>query len=335
MKEYYTEVIVEKYNWDIGYEDQIMFLGSCFTENIGQIMQDLKFNTQINPFGIVYNPMSVAQSLERLLEGREYSREDLFEQAGVFGSFDFHSRYSGSSADEALAKMNTQIREGRQFLEQANVLVITFGTSWVYQWNETGQLVANCHKFPAKQFTRYRLSVEEIVARFSDLLTSLWKFNPKFKVLFTVSPIRHLKDGSHGNQLSKSTLLLAVDELLAQFGKGRCAYFPSYEIVMDELRDYRFYAPDLVHLSEVAVQHIWQKFKGTLVRKNAASLMKKIEQVRRSVEHKPFRKDVPAYRDFLTQNINKIEELMLNFPYLNLDWEKAYFLRELNCFKNL
>ncbi len=335
MKEYYTEVEIEKYNWEIGYKDKILFLGSCFTENIGEIMQGLKFNTMINPFGIIYNPLSVIQALQQLLDNKIYTEKDLFEQKGVFGSFDFHSRYSASSANEALLKMNHQVEEGREFLRQADVLIITLGTSWVYKRNETDSIAANCHKFPASHFTRFRLSVDEIVAGFVELLTELWKFNQKFKVVFTVSPIRHIKDGSVGNQLSKSTLLLAVDQLVNYFGKSKCDYFPSYEIVMDELRDYRFYASDLVHLSPVAVEHIWKRFKGSIVQKKDEQVMKKIDQIRKAMEHKVFRKDVPEYRDFLTKNIQKIEELMLNFPYLNLDREKSYFQGELSDYENL
>ncbi|WP_170111413.1 GSCFA domain-containing protein [Mangrovibacterium marinum] len=330
MNRYFTDVELENYAWKIGYKDKILFMGSCFTENIGEIMAGLKFQTLINPFGILYNPLSIAASLRRLMDPKPYCKADLFEHNGVWGSFDFHSRYSASSADEALAAMNEQLQLGHDFLKEADYLILTWGTSWVYERKEAAGPVANCHKFPASDFHRYRLSQEQIVGEFTELLTCLQKFNPKLKFLSTVSPIRHLKDTAHGNQLSKSTLLLALDQLAAAFGKQHFNYFPSYEIVMDELRDYRFYAPDLVHLSPVAVEHIWGKFSDVLLSQEAHRLMVQIGKLRKAVAHRPFRKDIPGYVKFLTQHIDKINQLIINFPSLNLDREKEYFQQELN-----
>ncbi|WP_372773716.1 GSCFA domain-containing protein [Mangrovibacterium sp.] len=330
MNQYYTEVELEKYTWKLDYSDQVLLMGSCFTENIGAIMEDYKFRTLINPFGISYNPMSVADSLKNLMQKRVYTTDDLFEQAGVWGSFDFHSRYSGCSENDALEKMNGQVERGHEFLKNADYLIITFGTAWVFDLKASGKLVANCHKFPAGDFKRYRLTAGEIVGEFKDLLTALWKFNPKLKILFTISPIRHLKDGANGNQVSKSTLLLAVDRLVNGYGKERCNYFPSYEIVMDELRDYRFYAADLVHLSPLAVEHIWSRFKQAFLTNQVSDLMKKITKIKKAMGHKPFRKDVPQYSDFLMKNLNAIEELTINFPYLNFHEEIQFLETELN-----
>ena len=167
MNRYYTEVEVKNDGWKLGYEDKILFMGSCFTENIGEIMEQLKFQTLINPFGILYNPMSIAASLRRLMDLKQYKAEDLFEHNGVWGSFDFHGRYSASSVDEAVVKMNEQVRIGYEFLKTADCLILTFGTSWVYDLKQTGDLVANCHKFPAADFHRYRLSTGEIVSEFT------------------------------------------------------------------------------------------------------------------------------------------------------------------------
>ena len=333
MNQYYTEVELENYEWNIGYADKMVFMGSCFTENIGEIMAGLKFQTLINPFGILYNPMSVANSLRNLMAKRKYTEADLFEQNGIRGSYDFHSRYSAASSAEALSKMNHQLETGHAFLKEADYLIITWGTAWVYDLKATGKLVANCHKFPEADFKRYRLTPGEIVAEFRDLLTSLWKFNSNLKILFTVSPIRHLKDGANGNQLSKSTLLLAIDRLITGYGKQHCHYFPAYEIVMDELRDYRFYDPDLVHLSSVAIDHIWAKFKLKLISEEATALSRELEKINKAVQHKPFRKDIPDYEKFLVKNIQKIGKLTINFPYLNLQKEKKYFEMELNACK--
>lgn len=330
MKQYFTEVGLEKYAWKLGYSDKILFMGSCFTENIGELMTGLKFQTCVNPFGIVYNPLSVAGSLRRLMAKKFYTEADLFEQNGYRGSFDFHGRYSAASATEALSLMNGQVEAGHRFLQEAGYLVITFGTAWVFEWKETGQVVANCHKFRAADFLRYRLTPGEIVDDFKDLLTALWKFNPNLKILFTVSPIRHLKDGATGNQLSKSTLLLAVDRLVNGFGKQACDYFPSYEIVMDELRDYRFYAADLVHLSPVAVAHIWDRFRSCFFDAKTEKTMAEIDQVVKAMNHRPLRKDSPAYLNFLQQNLAKLRELTINFPYLNFRNEIGHFEREVN-----
>lgn len=330
MNQYYTEVELEKYEWKLGYSDKILFMGSCFTENIGEIMEGLKFQTCINPFGIVYNPMSVAKSLRRLIDGKGYTQADLFEQNGYWGSFDFHGRHSAPTPEETLAGMNRQVEEGRQFLSEANYLVLTFGTAWVFEQKETGQVVANCHKFQSADFMRYRLTPGGIIDEFKELLSALWKFNPKLKILFTVSPIRHLKDGANGNQLSKSTLLLAVDRLVAGFGNERCNYFPSYEIVMDELRDYRFYAADLVHLSPVAIEHIWEKFKGCFFNSETGKIMSEFEKITKAMNHRPLKKESSGYVNFLNQNLERLRSLTNNFPYLNLGKEIEYFEKEMN-----
>ncbi|MFV0378924.1 MAG: GSCFA domain-containing protein [Mangrovibacterium sp.] len=330
MKQYYTEVELTGSKWQLDYSDKVLFIGSCFTENIGEIMQGLKFQTCINPFGIVYNPLSVSASLRRLMAAKNYTEDDLFKQDGYWGSFDFHGRYSASNRADALSGMNRQVAEGHQFLSEAGYLVITLGTAWVFEHRQTRQIVANCHKFQASAFTRYRLSSNRIIDDFKELLSTLWKFNPNLKVLFSVSPIRHLKDGANGNQLSKSGLLLAVDQLVSEFGTERCDYFPAYEIVMDELRDYRFYAADLVHLSPVAVEHIWSKFRQHYISSEALNLMSDIEKISKAMQHRPLRRDSPAYVNFLNQNLNKLRDLTFCFPYLNFQHETEHFKNEMN-----
>ncbi len=330
MDRYFTKVNVENGKWKFDYRDKILFVGSCFTENIGQRMERLNFQTLINPFGIVYNPISVSDSLLRLVDRKEYTSADLFELDSLWGSFDFHSRYSASTPEEALLKMNKQVEEGHLFLKGADYVVLTFGTAWVFEEILSKSVVANCHKFPPNSFHRYRLSVEQVVNEITKLLKSLWKFNSNLRFLFTVSPVRHLKDTAHGNQLSKSTLLLAIDRLIEEQGQERCAYFPAYEIVMDELRDYRFYAADLVHLSEVGVDHVWTRFAESLISDESQTIIKKVGKIKQAKEHRPFRKDLPAYQQFLTKNLESISQLIISFPYLNLDAEKAYFEEELN-----
>ena len=327
--QYFTEIKIEDFGWRMTYQDQLMLMGSCFAENIGEKLQRLKFNTDLNPFGIIYNPMSVAKSIKILLSDKTYQQDDLFEHKGIWGSFDHHGRFSSTSFEETLLRINQQLEHSRNTIKNAGYLVVTFGTSWVYELKSTGEVVSNCHKFPATDFNRVRLTTEEIVDEYIDLLKSLWAINKELKVLFTVSPIRHWKDGASGNQLSKATLLLAVDQIINEFGNERCAYFPSYEIVMDELRDYRFYAPDMLHISQVAVDHIWNKFSDSLISGDSLKLTKSILKIMKAVDHRPFYSDSDEYRKFILSNLETIKELTQQHPYVNLKSEKQHFESEL------
>jgi hypothetical protein len=329
MDKYFTQVKIDDVDWRISYKDKLMMMGSCFSENMGEKFRQLKFRVDLNPFGIIYNPFSVAKSLRRLLAEKPYTKEDLFEHQGIWVSFDHHSRFSATSEEEALSKMNLRIEQSRAFLKEAGYLFITFGTAWAYELKATGQIVSNCHKFPESDFKRFRLSAGEIVDVYRDLLSDLWIFNPNLKIVFTVSPIRHWKDGANGNQLSKAVLLLAADRLVTGFGNERCAYFPSYEIVMDDLRDYRFYAPDLLHLNPVAIDHIWDRLSRSMIAEDSLRLSKSIMKIVKAREHRPFNPDSDAYQYFLRNNLNEINELTINFPYINLEEEKSFFEQEL------
>ena len=238
-----------------------MLIGSCFAENMGMKLMENRFAVDCNPCGIVYNPESVAQVLERLMDERVVTPDELIWHEGKWMSWGHHGSFSASEREVCLEKMNARIYRGAEQLRRADVLLITFGTSWVYRHLQSGCVVANCHRFPERDFERFRLSVPEIVGLYERLLGQLERINPGVRVLFTVSPIRHWKDGAHGNQLSKSVLLLAIDELVKR--RKRVYYFPSYEIVLDELRDYRFYAEDMLHVSGQAVDYIWSRFRDT------------------------------------------------------------------------
>jgi hypothetical protein len=329
MNKYFTEVQIDGTGWHISYKDKLLMMGSCFSENMGEKFQQLKFQIDLNPFGVIYNPLSVAKSLRRLLADKPYCKEDLFEYQGIWGSFDHHGRFSATSAKAALENINGRLEYSRIFFKEAGYLFITFGTAWVYELKETGEIVSNCHKFPASDFKQFRLTTSEIVDVYRDLLSALWNFNPKLKVIFTVSPIRHWKNGATGNQLSKSFLLMAADRLVTGFGTERCAYFPSYEIVMDELRDYRFYAPDLLHLNQVAVDHIWDRFSHAVIDQDSLKLAKNVLKIVKAKMHRPFNPDSDTYKIFLMDNLNEISKLTISFPYLNLEDEKSFFEQEL------
>ena len=267
-----TTIDIPKGPFGFGYEEPIMLMGSCFAENIGERLSDNQFKTDLNPFGTLYNPASVASALKRLLHPVPFTTTDLFQQDGVYHSFAHHSRFSSTSEADCLEQINNRLNDSATFLTKASRLIITFGTAYVYQLKSSGEVVTNCHKLPEKLFERSMLSVETITEEWQILLQQLWQHNPLLKVLFTVSPIRHWKDGAHGNQLSKATLLLAIDQLQQRFPK-QIHYFPAYELMMDELRDYRFYADDMLHPSPLATDYIWERFKESLLTNEALKLL--------------------------------------------------------------
>lgn len=244
----------------IGHDARLLVMGSCFAEHMGTRLQQIKWRAVVNPFGVLYNPLSIAEALGRLIDAHRYGEDELAEfPDGGWNTWLHHSRYSHPDRREALDAINNSMEAAAGMLAQADWLVLTLGTAWVYRLKEDGRVVGNCHKVPEREFVRQRLSVDEIVETFVALLDRLWSVNPGARVLLTVSPVRHLKDGLHGNQLSKATLLLAVDELCRRMPE-RCVYFPAYEVLMDELRDYRFYAEDMCHPTQQAVNYIRERF---------------------------------------------------------------------------
>ena len=297
-----TTVQIPRSDLLITHQDKIMMLGSCFAENLFSHIQESGFETVGNPFGILYNPVSIAHCLRRLLQPEPYTGNDLFEHQGMFHSFDHHSRFSDTSLGGCLSRINEQLHQSAGFLQKATVMIITFGTAYVYYGND-GQVVSNCHKLPDRYFSRRRLPVDEIVALWRSLITDIRKINPELKFLFTVSPIRHWKDGAHENQLSKATLLLSIEQIISHH--TGCHYFPSYEIMMDELRDYRFYADDMLHPSSFAIQYIWEKFSDAFFDKHTMDKIKEWQKLNKALKHRPMNPDSEEYRRF----VGKTEEL--------------------------
>ena len=253
-----TPVEIEKLGIGISYEDSIAVLGSCFADNIGEKMREAGFDVCVNPFGTLYNPLSLSNAIARLSSGVPFTEDECVEMganAGKICSFSHHTSFARDTQEEFLQNANASLSDASAFWKRCSKVIITLGTAWCFRFNETGETVSNCLKRPAGEFTRYRLGEESVVG----ILSRMVKRNPDKKFIFTVSPVRHLSDGAHGNQISKSTLLLAVDALCREFSSN-CEYFPAYEIVMDELRDYRFYAEDMVHPSAQTVGYIWERF---------------------------------------------------------------------------
>lgn len=301
----------------ITHAQRLLLLGSCFAQNIGDLLTGNCFRADVNPFGILYNPLSISAALREIGTGRIYTESDLFAFRDLWHSPMHHGAFSSASPKETLQHINTRLQEAHRHLDDTDWLLLTFGTAYVYEQHNTHRIVANCHKLPEKQFARRRLTVDEIVTDYTSLLCGLRARCPRLKVLFTVSPIRHVRDGLHANQLSKSTLLLAIDRLREAFPET-VYYFPSYEIVLDELRDYRFYADDMLHPSPLAVRYLWERFSTAFFSEETKRIMHECEDLRKALAHKPFYPGSEAHNRFLGQIVLKIEQLKQKYPYLVL-----------------
>ena len=297
-----TEIEVAPLAEGVEYGAKIFALGSCFAENISERMAKAKFSITSNPLGILFNPLSIANALERLADTRTFTVCDIQEGRESFFSFDAHSSLDGKSHTEAFANLNKAVANGAKALAEAKWVFLTFGTAWVYE--REGKVVANCHKQPASQFERKRLSVGEIVERFDRLFNGVLSDK---KVILTVSPVRHIGDGLQENSISKAILRLAVEELVSKYENAH--YFPSFEILIDDLRDYRYYGEDLAHPSKMAVDYVWERFCEAVLSKEAKQLLPKVEQIVTAAGHRPFNPDSEAHRTFCRKMIQQAQEI--------------------------
>lgn len=331
MNRFRTEIQISKPPIQIRYADKLCFLGSCFAEAIGERFKESRLITQINPFGILYNPVSVAQSIDMLMNPKEIEKSELHQKDGLWHSFHHHGKFSSPDKDLAVRQINKSLHEGSIFLKEANVLFITFGTSYVYEHINLQKVVSNCHKFPASDFNRYRLEVEEVVAQYKNLIVQLSVYNPSIQIVFTISPVRHWKDGAHGNQISKSVLLLAVDQLVELFNNVH--YFPSYELVLDDLRDYRFFNEDMIHPNKLATDYIWDKiqiwFDDTTKRFCNATT-----QLTKARNHKPLFPDSEEYSNFLESTLERVNKLIDQYPEANFVNDRDFFLDRISEVNN-
>lgn len=324
MREFFTKVIIPQSNNLLTYHDKILLLGSCFADNIGAKFQECYFQTTINPYGVLYNPASIANSIASCLTMEEMSDSNcelcnspfrFVSHNGMWHSMEHHGDFSSTNQEEVLQRCLLSRKRLICALHEASTVIITFGTAWIYEMD--GLVVANCHKMPASNFTRRCLSVEEIVSMWRPIIALL----PNKQWIFTVSPIRHLKDGMHANHISKAILLQAIDTLIAST-KGwnltsRSSYFPSYEIMMDELRDYRFYAKDMVHPSDVAVEYIWERFVGTYMCEGVREEMRDLHQLWLDRHHRCLHPDSDEALAFAQRTENKLRELQQRYHWLN------------------
>jgi hypothetical protein len=312
-----TEVVLPKIANKLSYRRNTLMVGSCFTENIGNYLQNHCFPILTNPCGILYNPASMAECLSFLVGEHQFTGTDLFQANGLWNNFHFHSRYSDPDQKTALTEMNNSVAKASAQLRSASHLFLTFGTSWIYRDKESGEIAGNCHKLPASRFTRERLTVEDMSNLWITLINNVLAINSNISIILTVSPIRHLKDGNFENQVSKSALFLLVEKIVTVFGSDKIIYFPSYELVMDELRDYRFYATDMVHLSETAIYFVQEKFNEIFLDNESKEILLKIEKIVKALSHRPFQKDGQLFRDFLQRQTDEILKLEILYPFIN------------------
>ena len=309
-----TDVRLNPMEQRIVYGDKLLFLGSCFADEVGLLCKGLGFDALVNPSGVLFNPASIAQCIKRLHSEKPFSEEEIIPVGGAFyTTFSHNSDFWMPSEVALLDKANAALAQAAAHFKATKWVVLSLGTSWIYRYKKTGEIVSNCHKLPASEFEREFLSVEQSVA----CLSSLIKAHPDKRFILTVSPLRHLKDGLHENALSKSALLLAADQICHE--NENAAYFPAYEIMMDELRDYRFYKEDMVHPTEQAVKMIWERFVGFGIAESALDAMKCAKEVKQMLQHKPFFPESDPYRKFEALRESKMKDLSTRYPKVILE----------------
>jgi hypothetical protein len=307
-----TVITIPAFPRRINYRTPVLFAGSCFAASMGDAMRQRGFPVTVNPFGAVYNPQSTVQTLQRLRHGRPFEKSELICCHGLWTTFSHHGGFSHPDADTFLQQANGALQKGRDALRQASFAVVSLGTSWAYRHKATNTVVANCHKLPATDFERIFLSPDETAELFAGEITAA----PSCTWIFTVSPVRHRKDDAHGNQVSKAGLLLAVEKLQQRF--PNVWYFPAYEIMMDELRDYRFYADDMMHPSAQATAHIWQRFSEAALDDDAKKIMGEAERITAAQQHRPLHENTAMYRKFLSDLDRQIQDFSTRYPFIDL-----------------
>lgn len=318
-----TDVHIPPSETRISYRSKILFMGSCFTEYIGSKMLELQFPVVVNPFGVNYNPSSLARNLWTLMKGKKYGKEDLEHYENRWFSFDHHSRFSHEDAETCLNTINQGIVSAHEHLKEIRFLLLTWGTAWVYVNKKTANVVSNCHKLPAARFSRHLLPVSQVVDTHTKLFAALRKDLPDLQIILSISPVRHWKDGPQLNSVSKSTLILAAHRLVELF--SYCHYFPAWEIAMDDLRDYRYYQEDLIHPNSQMIGYIWEKFTRAWFEEETLNLMQRIGKLVNARNHRPFNPSSQQHRDFCRRQLEEIDHLIEHHPYLNLSEIRDYF----------
>lgn len=326
MSQFRTVLPIPKSDIQINHQDNILGIGSCFVENIGHLLINYKFPCLLNPFGILYNPISIQQSIELLLSEESYTQEKLVENKEIWYSFEHHGSFSHPKPVQALKQINESLTQARTHLKTTKVILITLGTAFVFVHKKTGKVVANCHKFPANHFEKKQLSVKQITTALKTAITQLQTVYPQLSIILTVSPVRHIRNGLVANQRSKAKLLLAAEQLEQTF--PTLSYFPAYELVIDDLRDYRFYKQDLIHPNQQAIDYIWEAFKATYCSTASLQLLPRIKKILQASAHRPFHSATVAHQHFIQQQLRVIEQLAQQYPFLNFEQEKLIFRKQ-------
>ena len=308
-----TEIPLKKYNFPIDYHSEILLLGSCFAENIGEKFGYFKFQNSVNPFGIIFNPVSLDKLIKRVVEKHYFTENDIFFHNDLWHCFDVHSELSNPNKEEFLDNLNSILKLVHHQIASLSHCFITLGTSWVYRNSISKEIVANCHKVPQKEFTKELLSEAKIQKSLQNIISLIQNINPNCNFIFTVSPVRHIKDGFFENNVSKGNLFSAIQNILSHRAESRC-YFPSYEIVIDELRDYRFYKEDMLHPNEIAIDYIWEKFSKSYINESEIGLMNEIDAIQKALQHKPFNPNTEAHQKFLQNLQKKIQNIKNQYP---------------------
>ena len=314
-----TPIPIKKSNYQIDYNSKIVSLGSCFAVNIGEKFEHYKFQNTINPFGILFHPLALEKIISKAILKDEFSEEDIFFHNERWHSFDVHSDLSSSDKDLFVGNLNKNLTSFRDSLTHSSHIIITLGTAWVYQNLKSGEVVANCHKVSQKEFKKQLLSVEDIKSSLEKIIDKIFSINKEAKIIFTISPVRHIKDGFVENQWSKANLITAVHSTLqiSNYQLSTLNYFPSYEIMMDELRDYRFYAEDMIHPNQTAIYYIWKRFSETYISEEALLILQEIESIQKGLKHRAFNPESDQHKTFLRQLQQRIDVIKNRFSFIN------------------
>ncbi|MEP7236388.1 MAG: GSCFA domain-containing protein [Ferruginibacter sp.] len=330
--DFHLEFTPKPFDIKINHQQHLLLIGSCFTEQIGTKLANHKFSVLDNPNGILFNPVSICKSILSYIDNKQYTEADLFYQNECWNSWEHHSRFSKPAVTECLNGINESQSKANTFLKKADWLLITLGSAFVYETSpltplleERGNatIVANCHKVPTDKFMKRLLPAAEIFVDLQTMIEKAVAFNPQLKIIFTISPVRHLRDGFVENNRSKATLIQTVHQLVDN--NTNCFYFPAYELVIDDLRDYRFFAEDMVHPNYAATNYVWEKFIATCIDESSQQLMKEIAVIVAAKNHKPFNPTSEQHKKFLQTNLEKVKKLQQQFAYLNLKEEENFF----------
>jgi hypothetical protein len=324
MDSFRTELNIRPSADRISLSDRILTVGSCFSDAMGAQLMSNKITCRVNPLGVVYNPHSIHKSILYVVDNQLPPADTFLQRDEFFLNYDFHSQFASLQQDDLKQRLKTTISESHHFLKNASWLIITYGTAWVYERTENNEVVANCHKMPAAQFAKSLLTQKKILESFESMYTRVKTVNPQLKFILTVSPVRHLKDTLELNSVSKSVLRVACNTLIEQHQDVH--YFPSYEIMMDDLRDYRFYANDMIHPTSMAEAYIWKRFSECYFDEQLKSFLPKWQHIMTALSHKPFQHASPSHQKFVRETIKKLQELK---DLVNVDEEIARLSQQL------